>query len=33
MYTCTEFLSKTLFGKEDSLITPYGLYKKLGGKQ
>lgn len=32
MYTCTEFVSKLVFGYEDSLITPYGLYIKLGGK-
>jgi hypothetical protein len=32
MYTCTEFVSELVFGYEDSLITPYGLYHKLGGK-
>ena len=29
MYTCTEFVTKIVFGKEDSLITPYKLYLKV----
>lgn len=29
MYLCTEWVSKFLDGKENSMITPYQLYKKL----
>lgn len=29
MYTCTEFVTDVLDGEEDSLITPYQLYKRL----
>lgn len=31
IYTCTEFVTFVLSAKEDSLITPYQLYLKLGG--
>jgi hypothetical protein len=31
MFTCTEFVTKVLSGKEDSLITPYQLFLLLGG--
>jgi hypothetical protein len=34
MFTCTEFVTKIIDGKEDSLITPYQLYERLNnGKQ
>ena len=29
LYTCTEWVTKYLCGEEDSLITPYQLYKRL----
>jgi len=29
MFTCTEFVTKVIDGEEDSLITPYQLYKRL----
>ena len=29
MFLCTEWVSKALNDKEDSMITPYGLYLKL----
>jgi hypothetical protein len=29
MFTCTEFVTEVLDGKQDSLITPYGLYERL----
>lgn len=32
MWTCTEFVSKALLGEADSMLTPYQLYLKLGGK-
>lgn len=33
MFLCTEWVSKALDGKEDSMITPYGLYLKLLASQ
>jgi hypothetical protein len=32
MWTCTEFASKVILGEVDSMITPWQLYIKLGGK-
>jgi hypothetical protein len=32
MYTCVEFVSRELVGKEYSMMTPYQLYLYLGGK-
>lgn len=32
MYLCTEFLTEVLYGKQDSMITPYQLYLKLKEK-
>lgn len=32
MWTCTEFVSKAILGKADSMITPWKLYLLLGGK-
>lgn len=32
MYMCTEFISEIVNDKEDSMITPYKLYKKLSEK-
>lgn len=32
IYTCTEFVTKVISPTEDSMITPYQLYLKLGGK-
>jgi hypothetical protein len=29
IYTCTEFVTRVVFGMEDTLITPYQLYLKL----
>lgn len=33
MFLCTEWVSKYLDGKENSMITPYGLYLKLLASQ
>lgn len=30
-YLCTEFVTSDILGKDDDTITPYQLYKKLGG--
>lgn len=32
IYTCTEFVTKVISSSEDSMVTPYQLYLKLGGK-
>ncbi len=32
MYICTEFVSYVIYGKEDSMITPYKLYLRLTEK-
>ena len=32
MFLCTEWVTSYLEGKEDSMITPYNLYKKLENK-
>lgn len=29
MFICTEFITKSMYGSEDSLITPYQLYLKV----
>ena len=31
IYTCTEFVTKVISETEDSMITPYQLYLRLGG--
>ena len=33
MYMCTEFVTKFLYGEEDSMITPYKLYLRLIGQE
>jgi hypothetical protein len=30
-YICTEFVTDMLYGKPDSMITPYQLYRRLSG--
>lgn len=32
MFLCTEFVTQSLYGEEDSLITPYKLYERISGK-
>ena len=32
MYLCTELVTEMIYGKADSMITPYGLYKKIQSK-